>query len=76
MEKKIKLIWDFRGPQSLETATHFEHHLRESPLFRPELKSGVEKLNEAHSTAYLVVGASEMPGFRDALKPHRGTLAD
>jgi hypothetical protein len=74
MEKRIKLIWDFRGPHSLETARHFEHHLRESSLFRPELPSGVEQLGEAHSMAFLVVGASEMPGFRDALKPHRGTL--
>lgn len=76
MEKKIKLIWDFRGPQSAETARHFEHHLRESPLFRPDLLSGVERQSDIHSFAFMVVGESEMPEFRDALKPHRGTRVD
>lgn len=76
MGKKIKLIWDFRGPQSGKTASHFEHHLRESPLFRADLKTGVQRLSDSHSFAYLVVDESEMPEFRDALKPHRGTLAD
>ncbi|MDM9630736.1 hypothetical protein [Robiginitalea aurantiaca] len=76
MGKKIKLIWDFRGPQAAETARHFEHHLKESPLFYPELPTGVERLSEMHSFAFLVVGETEMPAFRDALKPHRGTLVD
>jgi len=75
-ENKIKLIWDFRGPQSADTALHFEHHLRESPLFRPDLKTGVEHLSDVHSLAFMVVGASEMPAFRDALRPHRGTLSE
>ena len=74
MEKKLKLIWDFRGPEATETARHFEHHLRESPLFRPELTTGVEDLTEIHSFAFIIVKASEMPKFRDTLKPHRGTL--
>jgi hypothetical protein len=74
MEKKLKLIWDFRGPTAGQTARHFEHHLRESPLFRMELKTGVEDLTEIHSFAFIIVSASEMPEFRDTLKPHRGTL--
>ncbi|MGB5189939.1 hypothetical protein [Robiginitalea sp.] len=76
MDKRIKLIWDFRGPQSGETARHFELHLRESPLYRPDLTTGVEQLSEMHSLAFLIVTASEMPEFRDALKPHRGSLAE
>ena len=76
MDKRIKLIWDFRGPQSRETARHFELHLRESPLFRPDIPTGVEHLSEMHSLAFMVVAASEMPEFRDALKPHRGSLAE
>lgn len=76
MEKKLKLIWDFRGPQSLETARHFEIHLRESPLFRKDIPTGVEHLSEMHALAFMVVEASEMPKFRDSLKPHRGSLAD
>lgn len=76
MENKIKLIWDFRGPQSGETARHFEGHLRESPLFRSNIPTGVEHLNEMHSLVFMIVASSEMPEFRDALKPHRGTLAE
>jgi hypothetical protein len=76
MEKKLKLIWDFRGPSAAETARHFEYHLKESPLFRTELKTGVEDLSEIHSFAFIIVEASEMPQFRDRLKPHRGTLCE
>ena len=76
MDKRIKLIWDFRGPQSGSTARHFELHLRESPLFRPDIPTGVEHLTEMHSLAFMVVAASEMPEFRDTLKPHRGSLAE
>lgn len=76
MDKRIKLIWDFRGPQSGATARHFELHLRESPLFRPDIPTGVEHLTEMHSLAFMVVEASEMPEFRDTLKPHRGSLAE
>lgn len=74
MEKKIKLIWDFRGPESVQTARHFEQHLRESPLYRAELESGTESLNGMHSIAFLIVPDGEMPHFRDRLKPHRGAL--
>jgi hypothetical protein len=29
MERKIKLIWDFRGPTAAKTAEHHEIHLKE-----------------------------------------------
>ena len=29
MSKKIKLIWDFRGPSALQTAEHHALHLNE-----------------------------------------------
>jgi len=29
MEKKIKLIWDFRGPTAKKTAEHHTIHLKE-----------------------------------------------
>jgi hypothetical protein len=75
MEKKIRLIWDFRGPAAARTAAHFAEHLRESPLYTPGLEAGVEQRGELHSLAYLIVEAAEMPRFRDALKPHRGEYA-
>lgn len=74
--RKLKLIWDFRGPVSLKTAEHHEVHLKEYI----DLNSlnititGVETLSEMHSIAYLVVDESEMKPIRDALKPHRGQI--
>ena len=51
--EKIKLIWDFRGPNGKNTATHHEKHLKE--FFKIENKkmfqSGTESLNESHHLA-------------------------
>lgn len=77
MERSIKLIWDFRGPDSLRTAEHHEIHLKDfirmENLGDHEI-TGVEKINDMHSLAYWVVPESEMKKFRDILKPHRATL--
>lgn len=76
MERKIKLIWDFRGPVAHQTAEHHEIHLKEFAATEKLCLSitGNEKINENHSIAFLVVTDSEMKTVRDALKPHRGTL--
>jgi len=37
LDKKIKLIWDFRGPSAAKTAEHYEVHLKEYVL-NEELK--------------------------------------
>ena len=75
-ERKLKLIWDFRGPQGKITAQHHAHHLEEYIESKSlSLKLfGHEELNEMHSIAYMVVYENEMPAVRDALKPHRGQL--
>ena len=76
MSKKIKLIWDFRGPASAKTAEHHEIHLKE--FLEKEnyaLKiTGFEILNEMYAIAYLVVEEADMIIFRDALRPHRGEI--
>ena len=76
MERKLKLIWDFRGPTACKTAAHHEIHLKE--YIRAEELSlditGCQDLNEMHSIAFMVVINSEMKAVRDALKPHRGQL--
>ena len=74
--RKLKLIWDFRGPASQKTAEHHVIHLKDF-VKRSNLKNditGVETINEMHSLAFLVVDESEMTDVRDALKPHRGQL--
>ncbi|GAB5475118.1 MAG: hypothetical protein Mars2KO_32170 [Maribacter sp.] len=74
--RKLKLIWDFRGPAAAHTAEHHEKHLAEyCTLESLDLKiTGHEHLNDMHSLAFLVVYESQMPQVRDALKPHRGEL--
>lgn len=74
--RKLKLIWDFRGPDAMQIAVHHEVHLKEyiiSENLNIEI-TGVEQLSELHSIAYLVVNEDEMKPIRDALKPHRGQV--
>lgn len=74
MEKKLKLIWDFRGPDAQKTAEHHDIHLKEF-IQNEKLENqitGVMKIDDLYSLAYLVVNESEMISVRDALKPHRG----
>ncbi|MDO1500155.1 hypothetical protein Q2T40_08415 [Winogradskyella maritima] len=74
--RKLKLIWDFRGPASEKTAEHHLVHLKEYiNLEKLEVTvTGVEKFGEMHSLAYMVVDESDMPKVRDLLKPHRGQV--
>ncbi|NNE31356.1 MAG: hypothetical protein HKN40_03200 [Winogradskyella sp.] len=74
--RKLKLIWDFRGPASLKTAEHHLIHLKEYIAVNQFDISitGVETLNDMHSLAFLVVDESKMKPIRDALKPHRGQV--
>lgn len=74
--RRLKLIWDFRGPTAQQTAVHHEKHLKEYALAKAlsDQITGVIQINDLHSYAYLVVNDDEMKPVRDALKPHRGQL--
>jgi hypothetical protein len=74
--RKLKLIWDFRGPDASKIAEHHEIHLKEYiQLEKLNITiTGFEVINEFHSIAYLVVNESDMKPIRDALKPHRGQV--
>ena len=74
--RKIKLIWDFRGPTSTKTAEHHEIHLKEYISIEkfPITITGFEILNDMHAIAFMVVTDENMIQTRDALKPHRGEL--
>lgn len=76
MDKKIKLIWDFRGHAAARTAEHHEKHLKEYITIEAlALKlTGHQHINEMHSLAFMVVNESQMITLRDALKPHRGEV--
>ncbi len=76
MSRKIKLIWDFRGPAAAKTAEHHDIHLNEY-LEKEKItleKTGFEVLGEMHAIAYIVVEEKDMITFRDTLKPHRGEV--
>lgn len=74
--RKLKLIWDFRGPNANKIATHHQIHLNEYiQLEKLDISiTGTEAINDIHSIAFLVVNEQEMKPIRNALKPHRGQV--
>lgn len=77
MQQKIKLIWDFRGPDADRIAEHHADHLKEFAIKEKLdlVEAGFEKLSEIHWMAYIIVFEAELIKVRDALKPNRGILA-
>ncbi|MDD5150371.1 MAG: hypothetical protein PHC28_07780 [Flavobacterium sp.] len=76
MSRKIKLIWDFRGPASAKTAEHHEIHLKEYLIQeKHQIQiTGFEVINDMYAIAFLVIEEKDMIIFRDVLKPHRGEI--
>ena len=76
MSRKIKLIWDFRGPAAAKTAEHHEIHLKEFIQMEklPLNITGFEIINDMFAIAFMVVTDENMIVVRDALKPHRGEV--
>jgi len=74
--RKLKLIWDFRGPDALKIAEHHEIHLKEYiKLEKLQLNiTGFESVTDLHAIAFMVVTEDNMKPIRDALKPHRGQI--
>ena len=77
MSKKLKLIWDFKGPSSEKIAEHHCIHLKEfaqiEKLHFYEIDFIV--LSEMHTIAFIIVDEVDMKTYRNSLKPHRGQLA-
>lgn len=74
--RKLKLIWDFRGPDALKIAEHHEIHLKDYCKHHSlnQLITGFETVSSMHAIAFMIVDESQMPPIRDALKPHRGLV--
>ncbi|WP_026450754.1 hypothetical protein [Aequorivita capsosiphonis] len=78
MTERVKLIWDFRGPNAQHIAVHHAKHLGEY-VATEKLQNtiiGDEELSPVHHTAFLVVEKSLMDSLRETLKPTRGQLYD
>ncbi|TXD47933.1 hypothetical protein [Polaribacter sp. IC073] len=78
MSRKIKLLWDFRGEDAKQTAKHHTIHLREfADLEKLNFyEIAVLEMNPMLSSAFIIVDEANMKIFRDALKPHRGEIAE
>ena len=76
MSRKIKLLWDFIGPDALETAKHHTVHLKEfSTLENLNYHQiDIQEKNPMLVAAFITVDEKDMKIFRDALKPQRGEL--
>lgn len=76
MERKIKLIWDFRGEVASKTAEHHKIHLKEFIAAEKNAMNitGFERLSELHAIAYMVINEQDMIKIRDILKPHRAEV--
>jgi len=76
LNRKLKLIWDFRGPDALQTAKHHAVHLKEFALSQKLhfYEVGIIELSDGYIIAFIVVDETDMPVYRDALKPHRGVV--
>jgi hypothetical protein len=76
LNRRIKLIWDFRGPDALETAKHHVVHLREFTSMQrlPYHAADAEELSENYAVAFFIIDEKNLITFRDALKPHRAVL--
>jgi len=77
LNRKLKLIWDFRGATSKKIAEHHCIHLKEfaniEKLHFYEINLSV--ISEMHTIAFIIVDEVDMKTYRNALKPHRGQLA-
>lgn len=74
--ERLKLIWDFRGPDAEKIALHHEIHLKEYATAQAleDPITGTQKIADDQAIAFLVVDREAMKPVRDALKPHRGQL--
>ena len=75
-DRKIRLIWDFRGPDALETAKHHAIHLKEFAEMENLLfyEVSFSQQNNFLSMAFIVINEAELKIYKDALKPDRGTI--
>ncbi|WP_068597654.1 hypothetical protein ACF3NR_08760 [Vaginella massiliensis] len=72
MNRQLKMVWDFRGPDALKTAEHHEIHLKEY-IQKEHLQAttGFIEQNDLHAFAFMIINEKDMLKVRDELIPHR-----
>jgi hypothetical protein len=76
MDRKIKIIWEFSGPDAEQTAKHHQIHLEDFGE-REKLEysiGGTEYVNHLVWIAYMIVFEKDAVLVRDALKPLRAEI--
>ncbi|CAM3481343.1 hypothetical protein [Aequorivita lipolytica] len=78
MAERVKLIWDFRGPNAQHIAEHHAKHLDEFAETETLQHSftGHEQITPMHHIAFMVVEKTLMNTLRETLKPTRGQMYD
>jgi len=74
--ERIKLLWDFRGPNAEHIAQHHVKHLEEfvqSENLEHTICS-TQPMSPSYHIAFLVVEKKHMNSLRVRLKPHRGQV--
>ena len=71
---KVRLIWDFRGPNALHIAKHHKIHLEEFIALEKVVfhDISIAEHSEFYISVFLIVNEDDMTQLRTQLKPHRG----
>ena len=74
--RKIRLLWDFRGPDSLEIAKHHVIHLKEFAEIDnlSFIESSVIEQSKYVNSAFIIILEVDLEAFKNPLKPHRITI--
>lgn len=72
--QKIKLLWDFRGPNAKKIANHHLKHLKDFFKISDKklFESGIKKENEFHHFSFVVILNKDLESVKLNLKPNRG----
>lgn len=78
MNRKIRLIWDFRGADARETAKHHVIHLKEFAVSEKLTyhEASIIEENPYLCVAFIIINETDLKVYKDALKPNRGTVAN
>jgi len=74
--RRLKLIWDFRGPDGIKIAEHHHVHLKDY-IKASDLNDVIvnfEAISDMHAIAFMIIDEDKIQPLRDALKPHRGQV--
>lgn len=76
MTERIKMLWDFKGPNALKTAEHHVIHLDEFIVSEKieDSFTQVQTIADNHVVAEMIIPNKYMTDLRTRLKPTRGQL--